>query len=609
MHLRTTFFLLVLSVLFASFILFDHTSDNSDETEKSTKENKLLDFDPEQMVFWSFASDKYLIECNNENGQWMIAKPLRTRAKDAQVNYMLSVLSALRKCETITEDQRRARALTLADYGLEKPRVRIVIGSPDQRMELNVGNLSPLKDSLYVQINTGSTVVATTTNLLAIIPSDLDDIRDKRLLAGAPAYVKKLEIKRLQSPLIQVVKEGPEWVVRKPVVARADWLKISSLLDGLFNAQIEQYVTDTMTDPALYGLSEDEAVLLIGIWQNENENGEYLLFGKNAREKEGRVYAALRGQNSVFTVQAEVVNALAATLGGIRDSRLFFMAPDSFASIRIEEENNLLRLVRDANSGWQIIEPKKWKADVKTVEYLIARLNSLRVDAFLPGADPGVQGLEKPAKIIAVSDTIVPLPGSNQPPGAAAQAGATTRTLFLSAPVHGQEYVFGRFNDEAEIYQLSASAVATISINPMMYRDSSVLLFDPAAVRNIIMRKNNFEQIVLRDDNGVWRPGASTPGAQVNLKTIDELLARAGNLHAARFERCDGGDAAVYGLQPAPITLTFLLSGEEGISKTLCLGENSEDKGVYAMLQGQDVVFVLDRELADLLTRDILGNK
>ncbi len=595
MHLRTTFFLFILTALILSYVFVRENPDDN-EAENAKKEIKLLELEPERVTYWSLANGKSFLECVNEHGQWMITKPFKTRAKDAQINYMLSVLAALPKGESITEDQRKARALGLADYGLEKPVCRMALGSPDKRLEINIGNVSPLKDSVYVQVNNSPTVVATTTNLLDIIPRELAEVRDPHLLSGAPAYVKRIEIKSQKTPLILVVKEGAEWILRKPVLARADWLKLSTMLDSLFNTQVEQYVTDTMTDPALYGLDDDEALMQIGVWQNEKENGEYLVFGKKADEKGNLVYASQRGQSSVFTVKADVVNSLSVTLGNIRDSRLFFMAPEAFSSIRIEAENNILQLVRDQKSLWQITEPKKWKADDKIVENLIARLNSLRIEMFVSVTNLSAGALDKPAKIISVSDAAPAGLASNQP------AAVTTRTLLLSAPLPGQANVLGRFSDEDQIYQISASAVTTISLNPMIYRDSTILSFDPNAVTKIVLSKNNVEQGVARGESGGWK--AIGPAATVNRKIIDDLLVKTANLRAKRFES-DSGSTGMYGLQPASRTLTLSLSGKDGISKTLLLGENSEDGGVYVMVQGQEIVFVLDKELVDLLLRDL----
>lgn len=589
MHLRTTFFLLVLTLLIASLVVVDQSSDNNGN-EQAKALTKLLEFEPERVVTWSFTSDQGSIECRNDHGQWVISQPLKTRAKDARVNYMLAVLSSLPRREMITEAQRKARSLALADYGLEKPAVRIVLGSPDKRLTINVGNLSPLKDSVYVRLDESDTVIATATNLLAIIPRDLAAIRDTQLLRGAPAYAKKIEIKRPQSPFILAVKEGPEWILHKPIMTRADWLKISGFLDALFNAQIEQYVSDTMTEPALYGLSDDEATLQIGVWQNESAGGEYLIFGKKADAKGAFIYAYVRGQNSVFTVKAEVFEALNAGLSNLRDSRLFFMAPEAFAAIRIEEGFQVLQLVRGPQQGWQITEPKKWKADDQAVESLIGRLNALRIEKVLPAAGANALSLEKPAKTIAV---------------AAAAPSPATRILQLSLPAQSKEYVLGRFRDEEEIYHLSATAIATISLNPMSYRDSTVLTIAPAAVRKIILKKDKAEQVLARDDKGAWQ-ALQPAGAQPDQTAIHALCAKAADLHALRFESAEGATANMYGLQSATRTLTFNLSGQESISKTIIFGENSEDKGVYAMLQGQEFVFVLAKELADALQQDLV---
>jgi len=602
MHLRTTFFLLVLTTLILSYV-FMHESPDGSVNEGDKKKVKLLDLEPERVAYWSLAGDRGFVECVNEHGQWMINKPFRTRARDARINYMLSVLAALMKGETITGDQRKARALGLADYGLAKPVYRIVIGSPDKRLEMNVGNISPLKDSIYVQINDSDTIVATSTNLLAIIPRELAEIRDNHLISGAPAYVKMLEIKSPMSPLIMLAKEGAEWVLRKPVLARADWLKLSTLLDSIFNAQIDQYVSDSMKDPSLYGLDDDEAIMQIGIWQNEKEKGEYLLFGKKADDKGDLVYVCQRGQGSVYAVKAAIVDSLSITTANIRDSRLFFMAPESFSSIRIEEGNNILQLVRDRASGWQITEPKKWKADDKIVETLISRLNSLRIEMFVPATNLNARLLEKPAKIITVSDAPLSIPATGPLIPSTPETQVTTRSLLLSASAQGKENVFGRFADEDEVYQISASAVTTISLNPMSYRDSVILSFDPAAVTKIVLHKNNMEQVAVRDNAKKWQAGGPGP-ARLDLKIIDDMLVRASGLRAVRFES-DSSVAGMYGLQPAARTLTFSLSGKEGINKTLLLGENSEDGGVYAMLQGQEFVFVLDKDVVNLLLRDM----
>jgi hypothetical protein len=61
----------------------------------------------------------------------------------------------------------------------------------------------------------------------------------------------------------------------------------------------------------------------------------------------------------------------------------------------------------------------------------------------------------------------------------------------------------------------------------------------------------------------------------------------------------------VYGLKDPRGSITFSLSGQAGIQKTLVLGDASEDLGVYGMVQGQEAVFILPKALADQLLQDI----
>ena len=76
-------------------------------------------------------------------------------------------------------------------------------------------------------------------------------------------------------------------------------------------------------------------------------------------------------------------------------------------------------------------------------------------------------------------------------------------------------------------------------------------------------------------------------------------------LRVVRFERSEHSDLGVYGLKDPRGSITFSLSGQEGIQKTLILGEASEDLGVYAKVQGQETVFILPKTLADQLLQDI----
>lgn len=605
MHLKTTFFLLlVLGVVLGVIWIVGGGREPFDQAPAA--EPKLLLIEPEKIAYVSFYRNGKFVECKHEHGQWMIYKPVTARADSSRIHRILAGIEMLPRGETITLAQRQARGLTLNDYGLSKPRMRMVLGSADRRYLVAVGNVSSLKNSVYVQLDHEDEVVATTTNLLDIIPRHVEDIRDTRLIQGSASLVRRLEIKRGLEPWVQLVKEGNEWVIHKPIMARAGWMKVSRLLNELFSMVIRQFVSETMADPVAYGLNEDDAVLQIGVWQEGEKAVDKLVFGKKADEQGAVIYAGRRESSSVFTVSRDRVDALLAVTADLHDPRLYFMAPEKMAWIRIEEGEHALEFCKRGDAGWQIVEPKQWKADSHRMADLISRLNTFRVDKVMDGTPGMDKEWDHPARIIRVAESC-PLTGTltqNVDQVTLNPAGELKRALWLSPPQSGKEYVLARFEDEPRIYRISASSSSTISLDPLNYRDYTVLALDPSVIRKITLKKNGKKQIVKCSENGTWTLAFPSAG-EVNSGAITNLLAKVVDLKVLRFERSNIKDLAVYGLKEAPASLTFSLSGKEGIQKTLLFGEPSEDLGVYAMFQGQDMVFVLEEKLVDAL---IQGN-
>ena len=606
MHLKTTFFLLlILAVVVGVIWIVDLGRETP--THAPTAKQKLLSIEPEKIGYVSFYREGQFIECMNEHGQWMIHKPVTARADSSRINRILAGIELLPKGETITSAQRQARGLTLNDYGLSKPRARMVLGDADKRHLLAIGNDSPLKNAVYVQINHGDAVVATSTNLLNIIPRRVEDIRDTRLIRGSASLVRRLEIKRMGGPLIQLVKEGNEWIMYKPIIARVDWIKVSRLLKQLFAITIRQFVSETMADPVAYGLNEDDAVLQIGVWQEGGQAVDKLMFGKKADEQGHVIYAGRRESSSVFTVNRDCADALLTTTADLRDPRLYFMAPEKMALIRIEEGERVLEFRKSGDEGWQIVEPKQCKTDNRMVADLISRLNTLRVDQVIADTNVVAMGWDHPARIIRVAEAWPAAGTLTQGVDQAAMGPVEklNRVLLLSSPQSGKEYVLARFEDEPLIYRISASSSSTISLDPLSYRDYTVLSLSPSAIRKITLKKDGKKQAVERSGAGAWKPVLPSTGA-ANMDVVTNLLTKAADLRVLRFERSDIKDLAVFGLKEAQTSLTFSLSGKEGIRKTLLFGESSEDLGVYAMFQGQDMVFVLEKTLTDAMIRDLV---
>ena len=600
MHFKTTFFLLLALAVLAGVLWISSDAPPRAVPTRSVA-RKLLPLEPEKIKYVSFSREGNFITCHHEQGQWMLHKPLLARADAERINRLLAGLEMLVVNETISAAQRQARNLTLADYGLDNPRARLVIGDAERRYLLAVGQDAPLKNSVYVQLDNGDDVLATSTNLWAIIPREVAELRDHRLLQGSAFYVRRLDLRCPPGPLLQLVKEGSEWVLNKPLLARADAGKVAALLEQLFALTAREFVTETMSDPAAYGLNDDELRLQVSLWQEGENNVERLLFGQPVYAESNALYAARRDAPTVFTVERSKVEALRATLDDLRDARLYFMAPEKMALIRIEQGERALQFRKQAETGWSIVTPQHWPADPRLMADLIFRLNTFRAEATLTNANLAALGLERPGQIIRIAEAAAAEASAS---GAAAPAEKLQRVLLLSAPQPGQAYVFAHFEGEPLTHRISASSAWTLSLDPLHYRDNTVLALAPASIRRIIVQRGATQQAAEQLEAGAWRLTAPETGA-INLNVLTNLLAAVSNLKVLRYERSEIQDLAMYGLKDPPLALTFILQGAAGIQKTLLLGEDSEDFGVYAMLQGQDAVFVLEKTLANAMGREL----
>jgi hypothetical protein len=132
-----------------------------------------------------------------------------------------------------------------------------------------------------------------------------------------------------------------------------------------------------------------------------------------------------------------------------------------------------------------------------------------------------------------------------------------------------------------------------------------MLALYPASVKRISLLKNDKEQTVARNDAGMWASPDGVAG-KVDDEAISDILFTLAHLRAIRIERHNPQNLSAFGLDAPAVVLTLGLTGSEAIQKSLIMGFRSKTDGIYAMVQGQDVVFVLDNRVVDRITGDLL---
>ncbi len=571
------------------------------------------------------------IELVRRGEEWWIVRPIEARADEAKIGRLLSMSEALVCAETITREQREHRALSLGDYGLDIPRTSVTYCTPLGTRRLLIGHDARLGERTYVRIDGDSDVMLAEGKLRDALPGSLESLRDRMLMRGQAARVVRLEIERPDGGFVQLLRGPAGWALQQPLREPADALVLDALLDALFAARIERFVWDppvgvpavaadaspVIDAPAApvesYGLAADTAPARLRVWLAGNDLGQELTFGKAVEDDGGLVYAMFSDSGSVFTLDAGLLEKCQLPVDALRSRVLVRLDPGRVRYLAVQQGDRKLTLGYTPDAGWSILEPIQWPADRETVAGVLRTLTDARIQSFVdtPATNPPVTA-DDTAALHVTLDTVYPPQGGAGDEGGGVPGAKMDRDVGrceLVAVENGADDQMlvqitgrrGRFHIRRDALVFLPEAAAL----PFAFFDRTVLAVSPDRVQRIVMRRGEGEQVLERGAEGTWRTPEDVAGVPDALVLSDALFC-VSNLRAVRVADQHPKDLAAYGLDQTDTSFTIGLTGGEAIQKTILIGASAGDAGRYAMIQGQEVVFILGQAVADGLLRDLV---
>jgi hypothetical protein len=369
--------------------------------------------------------------------------------------------------------------------------------------------------------------------------------------------------------------------------------------DGAAGMQNDEVGPEAWVEP--YGLAEDEAVARVTVWNEGSEAGREILFGKDAPEK--TVYARNRDMESVVTVSTNALRRLLVSADSLRERHLLVAPAADVVRINIQRDGSRLGLERLPSLAWRITAPVQWDADPASVKGMLDQLALWKAVEFHDGVQTNMAafGLDKPVYTVEIWTGT---------PAAGAAAAPETKPVVLEVggvcSTSAAVYVRADGgNSVMEVPLRSISALGENPADPLLYRCRTLLALAPDHILGISIQKPGGKQSIVRQADGSWR-ASQPPGGVPSASAVGDVLFLASNLRAIRMHSRSMEKLASSGLDKPSVSLTFALDGEGGIQKTLVLGAPSRGDGVFAMVQGMDVVFVLANSEAGRLARNLV---
>ncbi len=582
--------------------------------ERADTAQRLVGMPMETVGFIEIHRDQFQLGMVRQgNARWQIRTPVDTPADSGHVERMLSILATLRREEVVTSAQRRLRELDVSHFGLSSPRARLVLGDPYSRMELEIGMDAPLADLVYVRVVGESDVIATGRDILEVLPDSLDAIRDRFVLRGSVPATTRLEVHRPDGGFVQLMQRAGQWNLQQPVVARADRNRVNTILEALYRATAVSFVWDPPLTPSLvsglpvglddrpavsvepYALTPQTAQLRITVWAEDDPVGREILLGRPTDETGRWVYACRRDHGTVFTLERALLDVFAVSPDALRDRRIFPLQLEAVMQGVVEIGDRKLSFERSVVQGWMLTEPVRRRADETALQTLLIQLLNMRVQEF-PDPNEARQWarLDPPAMRLSLS-------------GDGAGSSFSTRGFHvkLSGRQTGMPW-WGYIEPDDCYVQVATTGIDRLTLDgldPLLYLDRTMLALQPEHIHRITRIRDGVEHSVRRDDTGQWVPVVT--GRVVHAQAVGDLLFALAHLKASRIESLNPERLDPYGVEQPYASIAVGLTGDRGIIRRIQVGFLAPSGGRYAMIQGDDTVFVLDRASVDVLTADI----
>ena len=570
----------------------------------------LLQVNPATLSRLSIQQGTNSIECVKRQDQWFLVKPVQMRADSSRVNRLVETLRGLRKHEVIGPDLREKRNLTLASFGLEPPKAVLSLGSDTRVDELLLGDLSPLGDRIYTQVRGTPDVIAASCRFPEVLDVTCGELQDRSVFPAAIKGAVRLEVKHPGGFYQVALREGV-WRIQQPFIAAADGVKVERLLHALAALRLAD-VGDAPAppEPLAYKQGEDETAIHVSIWPEGGREPLTFSTGVAWPGKPLLISARVGDVDRLCAVERQALAFLAVKPEALRDRRICDADPARINFIAVRDGELKLVVSRNAEGQWLITEPFQFAGNRLAVNALLKTLCALQGDTAPDAVDTNQVAREAAVMTcsLVVAQEAADIATTNEA-GSRSAAGAVWSYRFSSPATVANNPVFRE--ETATLYRVPSNELARLwrgghqaLADPLPYMDRRMLDVNPGQVRRITAGRQNREETVTRDATGVWVV-ESPPGGQVADGVIPALLEMASRLEAEQVDRATVANPEAYGLGDASARVTFGLSGG-GIQKTVLLGNDNGQEGIYAMVQGQDALFVLRKSVADVLLRSFV---
>lgn len=302
---------------------------------------------------------RIVFEANYDGQGWRLTRPLSARANTDAIEALVNQLQAARVSAFVSD----GTLVNPETYGLLPPEAELVVGrGSNDLVRLQFGARSTnAPDQEFVQRALQTNVVLLPTNATALVRLPLDTFRDRQLV-GPLRNVSSIEFRGNDRTVANGAdrfvarREGTNWFVVEPHRFPADAARIEETFQTLESLGIEQFTTDVVDNPAVYGLDMPVREYAIGVSTNlggyvTNTVSFSVQFGGVPTNNIHFVYARRSDEPGVYSIVRAELSRLPETANQLRDWRF---AVSNVVGVTIVRSNVVREITRTPTGEWAV---------------------------------------------------------------------------------------------------------------------------------------------------------------------------------------------------------------------------------------------------------------
>lgn len=374
----------------------------------------------------------------HQSDGWSITQPVAARADQGALDGIATQLATLRVDRTlppVTPDQ-------LSSFGLAKPAVTIDFTLKNgAKHSLQVGAKDFSGSSVYAMVDGSKSISLISDAILTSSDKPLDDFRDHTVLAFDSANVIAFDLKNASGE-ISAARSGSDWKIEKPRPTTADGDAVSTLLSAVSSARIANFVSDSSTDLARYGLAKPAATFEVKL---PNGKTAELQTGK---KEDGNYDARDVSRPGVFRINEALYTSLNEKLFDLRDKQLVHISTSDIARAQLKDEKGTTVCVQSVNGDLVLEQPSGAKSVPPACPGFVDSIEGARAQDIYDAPSPTIAaGIAKAPIVVTITD----------------KAGRSTE-LRVSAISGGAVYV--RASAGPEVYRVDKQLFTDLDLAP-----------------------------------------------------------------------------------------------------------------------------------------------